>query len=153
MLSSVQFSHPVVSGSATPWIGAQWPPCPSTTPRVYSNSYPSTRWWHPTISSSVVLFSSHLQSLPASGSFQMNQFLTSGGQSIEVSSSASVLSVNIQDWYPLGFTGLISLLSKGLSRVFSSTTIRKYQFFWCSAFFIVQLPHSYMITGKNNGFD
>ena len=98
-------------------------PCPSPTPRAYSNSCPSSRWCHPTISSSVVPFSSLLQSFPASGSFQMDQFFTSGGQSIGVSASASVLPVNIQDWFPLGWTGWISLQSKGLSRVFSNTTV------------------------------
>ena len=103
-------------------------PCPSPTPRVYSNSCPSRQWCHPTISSSVILFS-HPQSFPASGSFQMSQFFTSGGQSIGVSASASVLSVKIQDWFPLGLTGFISLLSKRLSSVFSSTTIWKHQFF------------------------
>ena len=95
------------------------PPCPSPTPRVYSNSCPSSQWCHPTISSSVVPFSSHLQSFPASGSFQMSQFFTSGGQSIGVSASASALPMIIQDRFPLGWTGLVSLLSNGLSRVFS----------------------------------
>ena len=98
------------------------PPCPSPTPGAYSNSCPSSQWCHPTISSSLVPFSSHLQSCPASGSFQMSQFFTSGGQSIVVSASASVLPMDIQDWLPLGWTGWISLLSKGLSRVFSNIT-------------------------------
>ena len=93
------------------------PPCPSPTPRVYSNPCPLSRWCHPTISSSVVPFS-HLQSFPASGSFQMSQFFASGGQSIGVSDSASVFSTNIQDWCPLGWTGWISLQSKGLSRLY-----------------------------------
>ena len=105
------------------------PPCPSSTPGVYSNSYPLGRWCHPTISSSVVLFSSRLQSFPASGSFPMSQLFTSGGRSIGVSASASVLPMNIQDWFPLGWTGWISLQSKGLSRVFSNTTVQKHQFF------------------------
>ena len=91
------------------------PPCPSPIPGVYSNSSPLSRWCHPTISSSVVPFSSHLQSFPESGSFPMSQFFTSGGQSIGVSASASILPVNVQDWFPLGWTGLISLWSKGLS--------------------------------------
>ena len=104
-------------------------PCPSPTPRVYSNSCPLSWWCHPTISSSVVPFSSHLQSFPASGSFKMSQFFTSGGQSIGVSVSASVLPMNIQGWFPLGWTGLISLLSKGLPKVFSNTTVQKHQFF------------------------
>ena len=105
------------------------PPCLSPTPRVYSNSCPLSRWCHPTISSSVVPFSSCLQSFPASGSFQMSQFFTSGGQSVGVSASVSVLAMNIQDWSPLGWTGWISLQSKGLSRVFSNTTVQKHQFF------------------------
>ena len=94
-----------------------------------SNSCSLSQWCHPTISSSVVPFSSCLQSFPASGSFQINQFFASGGQSIAVSASASVFPMNIQDWFPLGWTGLISLQSKGLSRDFSSTTVQKYQFF------------------------
>ena len=105
------------------------PPCPSPTPRVYSNSCPLSRWYHPTISSSVIPFSSWLQSCLASGSFPMSQFFTSGGQSIGVSALASVLPMNIQDWFPLGLTGWISLLSKGLSRVFSNTRVLKNQFF------------------------
>ena len=105
------------------------PPCPSPTPGTYSNSCPLSRWWHPTISSSVMPFSSHLHSFPASGSFQINQFFSSGNQSIGVSASTSVLPMNIQDWSPLEWTGWISLLSKGLSRVFSNTTVQKHQFF------------------------
>ena len=104
------------------------PPCPSPTPAVYWNSCPLSRWSHPTISPSVVHFSC-LQSFPASGSFQMRQFFTSGGQSIGVSVSASVLPMNIQDWFPLGLTYWISLQSKGLSRVFSNITVQKHQFF------------------------
>ena len=100
------------------------PPCPSPTPRACSNSCPSSQWCHPTISSSVIPFSSCLQSFPASGSFPVSQFFTSGGQSIGASASASVLPINIQDWFPLGFTGLISLQSKGLSRVFSNTQFK-----------------------------
>ena len=92
------------------------PPCPSPTPGVYSNSLPLGRWCHPTISSSVIPFSSHLQSFPVSGSFEMSQFFTSSGQSTGVSASVSVLPMNIQDWFPLGWTGWIALLSKGLSR-------------------------------------
>ena len=105
------------------------PPCPSPTPRVYSNPCPSSQWCHPTISSSVIPFSSHLQSFPALGSFQMSQFFTSGGQSIGVSALASVLPMNIQDWFPLGWASWISFLSKGLSRVFFNTTVQKHQFF------------------------
>ena len=104
-------------------------PCPSPTPGAYSNSCPSSWWCHPTISSSVFPFSSCLQSFPASGSFQISQFFTSGGQSIGVSASASVLPMNIQDWFPLQLTGLISLLCKWLSRVFSNTRVQKHQFF------------------------
>ena len=100
-----------------------------TTPGVYSNSCPLSRWCHPTISFSVVPFSSRLQSFPASGSFQMSQFFTTGGQSIGVSASASVLPMNTQVWFPLGWTGWISLQSKGLSRVLSNTTVQKHQFF------------------------
>ena len=106
-------------------------PCPSQTPRSYSNSYPSCQWCHPTISSSVIPFS-RLQSFPASGSFQMSQLFISGGQRIGVSASASVLLMNIQDWFPLGWTGWISLQSKGFSRVFSNTIwidVQKHQFF------------------------
>ena len=105
------------------------PTCPLPTPRVYSNSCPLSRWCHPTISSSVVPFSSCPQSSPASGSFQMSQLFGSGGQSIGVSASASVLPKNTQDWSPLRWTGWISLQSKWLSRVFSNTTVQKHQFF------------------------
>ena len=126
----VQFSCSVVSDSLWPH-GLQHArlPCPSPTPRTYSNSCPSSRWCHPTISSSVIPFSSCLQSFPASGSFPMSQFFASGAQSIGASASASVLPTNVQDWYPLGLTGWISLQSKGLSRVFSNTTVQNHQFF------------------------
>ena len=103
-------------------------PCPSPTPGVYSNSRPYIQWRHPIISSSVVPFSC-IQSFPASGSFPMSQLFASGGRSIGVSASASVLSMNIQDWFPLGWTGWISLQPKGLSRVFSNTTVQRHQFF------------------------
>ena len=106
-----------------------WPPCPSTTPRVHSNSCPSSWWCHPAISASVIPFSSCPQSLPASESFSMSQFFAWGGQSIGVSASASVLPMNTQDWSPLEWTGWISLQSKVLSRVFSNTTVQKHQFF------------------------
>ena len=127
-ISSVRCS--VVSDSLRPH-GLQHTrlPCPSPTPETYSNSCPLSQWCHPTISSSVVPFSSYLQSFPATRSFQMSQLFTSGGQSIGVSASASVLPMNIQDWFPLGWTGWISLQSKGLSRVFSSTTVQNHQFF------------------------
>ena len=104
-------------------------PVLSPTPGDYSNSCPLSRWCHPTISSSVIHFSSHLQSFPVSGSFKMSQLFASGGQSIEVSALASVLPMNIQDWFPLGWTDWISLQFKGLSRVFSNTTVQKHQFF------------------------
>ena len=129
-LTSVQFSRLDASNSLQP-RGLQHtrPPCPSPTPRIYSNSCPLSRWCHPNISSSVIPFSSCLQSFPASGAFHMNQFFTWGGQSIWVSASASVLAMNIQDWFPLQWTGWISLQSKGLSKVFSNTTVQKHQFF------------------------
>ena len=128
--TSVQFSCSAMSVSLRPH-GLQHArsPCPSPTPRAYSNSCSLSWSYHPTISSSVIPFSSHLQSFPASGSFQMTRFFTSGGQSIAISASASVLPMNIQDWFPLGWTGWISLLSKGLLRVFSSTTVQKREFF------------------------
>ena len=130
MSASVQFSCRVVSDSLWPH-GLQHarPPCPSPTPRVDSNSCPLSWWCHPTISSSVVPFSSHLQSFPASGSFEMSQFFAPGGQNIGVSASTSVLPMSSQDWSPLGWTGWISLQSKRLSRVFSNTTVQKHQFF------------------------
>ena len=124
-ISSVQFSHSVVSKNLWPHgLQHAWPPCPSPTPRVYSNSCPLSQWCHPAISSSVVPFSSCPQSFPASGSFQMSQLFTLCGQSIGVSASTSVLPMNTQDWSPLGWTGWISLQSKGLSRVFSNTTVQ-----------------------------
>jgi len=126
----VQFSCSVVFDSLRPHeLQHTRLPCPSPIPRACSNSCPLSLWCHPTISSSVIPFSSCLQSLPASGSFPMSQFFTLEGQRIEVSSSASVLPMNIQDWFPLGWTGWISLQSKGLSRVFSNTTVQKHQFF------------------------
>ena len=122
------FSHSVMFNSLQP-CGLQHarPPCPSPTPRVYSNSCPSSRWCPPTISSSVIPFSSFLQSFLESGSFLVSQFFTSGGQ--RIGASASVLPMNIQDWFPLGLTGLIYLQSKELSRIFSNTTVQKHQFF------------------------
>ena len=123
------------------------PSCPSQTPGVYSNSCPSNGWCHPAISSSIVPFSSCPQFLQASGSFPVSQLFTSGGQSTGVSTSASVLSMNTQDWCPLWWTGWISLQSKGLSRVFSNRS-SKASIFQHSAFFTVQLSHSYMTTAK-----
>ena len=129
VLSSVQFSHSVVSDFLWPHeLQHARPPCPSPTPRVHSNSRPSSQWCHPAISSSVVPFSSCLQSPPASESFPMSQLCAWGGQSTGVSASALVLPMNTQDW-SLGWTGWISLLAKGLSRVFSNTTVQKHQFF------------------------
>ena len=146
--SHIQFSHSVMSDSSRPYaLQHTRPPCPSPTPRVYTNSCPLSQWCHPTISSFVILFSSCLQSFPASGFFPVIQFFASGGQSIGVSASASVLPMNIQDLFLLGLTGLISLQSKGLSRVFSNTTVQKHQRKH-SAFFVVQLSHPYMTTGK-----
>ena len=127
ILSSAQSLRPVWP-FATPWTPAHQASCPSPTPRVHPNPCPSSRWCHPTISSSVVPFSSCPQSFPTSGSFQMSQLFASGGQNIGVSTSVSVLPVNIQDWSPLEWTSWISLQSKGLLRVFN-TTIQKHQFF------------------------
>ena len=127
---SVQFSHSVVSYSLRPHESQHArPPCPSPSPGVHSNSRPSSRWCHPAISSSVIPFSSCPQSLPASGSFPMSQLFAWGGQSIGVSTSASVLPMNTQDWSPLGWTGWISLQCRALSRIFSNTTVQKHQFF------------------------
>ena len=128
--SSVQFSRSVVSDSLQPHrLQHSRFPWPSQTSRAYSNSCPLSWWCHPTISSSVIPFSSCPQSFPSLGSFPVSQLFASGGQNIGVSASISVLPMNTQDWSPLGWTGWISLQSKGLSRVFSNTTVRKYQFF------------------------
>ena len=130
VFSSVQFSRSVVSDSLRPHkLQHPRPPCPSPTPGVHSNSRPSSRWCHPGISSSVVPFSSCPQSLAASESFPMSQLFEWGGQSTGVSALASFFPKNTQGWSPLGWTGWISLQSKGLSRVFSNTTIQKHQFF------------------------
>ena len=122
------------------------PPCPSPTPRVCSNSCTLSRWCHPTISSSVIPFSSCLQSFPASGSFLMSQFFTSGGQSIVVSASASVLPMNIQGWFPLGLTDLFAV--QGTLNSLPQHHSSKESILWCSSFFIVQLLYPYMTTGK-----
>ena len=129
-ISSVQFNYSVMSNSLQSY-GLQHArvPCPSPTSRTCSNSCPLSRWFYPTISSSVIPFFSCLQSFPASGSLPMSQFFESGGQSIGVSALASVLPMNIQNWFPLGWTGWISLQTKGLSRVFSNTTVQKHQLF------------------------
>ena len=126
---SVQFTRSVLSDSLQSH-GLQHTRlhCPSPTPRVYSNSCPLSQWWYPTTSPSVIPFSSHLQSFPALRSFQMSHF-SLGGQSIGILASSSILPMNIQDWFPLQWTGWISLQSKGLSRVFSNTTVQKHQFF------------------------
>ena len=148
IFSSVQ-SLSRVQLFAIPWTAARQASL-SRTSRVYSNSCPSHRWCHPTISSSVILFSP-LQSFPTPGSFQMSQFFTSGGQSIGVSASAPILPVNIHGWFPLGWTGLIILQSKGLSRVFSNTAVQiQSSILQRSAFFKVQLLHPYMTTGKDS---
>ena len=144
MYRSVQFSCTVVSNSLRPHESQHArPPCPSPTPRVHPNPCPLSRWCHPTISSSVMPFSSCPQSFPASESFAMSQLLTSGGQSIGVSASISALPMKTQDWSPLGWTGWISLPIKGLSRVLSNTTVQKHQFFGA------QLSHPCMTTGRN----
>ena len=136
----------------TPWTAAPQPPCPTPTPRAHSKSCPLSRWCHPAISSSVVPFSSCPQSFPASRSFQMSQFFTVGDQSIGVSASASGLPMNIQDWFPLGWTGWISLQSKGLSKVFSNITVWKHQFFGAQLLYSPTLTsiHDYW---KNHSFD
>ena len=153
MISSVQFSCSVISDSF--WPHGLQPtrlPCPNQLLELTQTHCPSSRWWHPTISSSVITFSSCLQSFPASGSFPVRQFFASGGQSVGVSASASVLPMNIQDWFPLGWTGWISLQSKGLSRGFSNTTVQKH------LFFNVQLLYSQTLTSihdhwKNHSVD
>ena len=128
--SSVQSGHSVVSDSLRPHgLQHAGPPCPSTTPGVYSTSWPLSWWCHATISSSVAPFSSCLQSFPVSESFPMSQLVTSGGQGIGLSASTSTFPMNNKDWFPLGWTGRISLQSKGLSRVFTNTTVQKHQFF------------------------
>ena len=151
---SVQFSRSLMSDSLRPHESQHArPPCPSPTPRVHPNSYAPSRWCHPAISSSVIPFSSCLQSFPASGSFPRSQHFTSGGQSIGASASASVLPINTQDWSPLGWTGWISLQSKGLSRCLLQHHSSKASILWCSDLFIVQLSHPYMTTGKNHSLD
>ena len=146
------FSCSVTSDSLQPHgLQNARPPCPSQTLGACLNSCPLSQWYHTTISSSVVPFSSQLQSFPASGSFPMSQFFTSGSQSFVVSASASVLQMNIQDWFPLGWTGWISLQSKGLSRVFSNTTVQTHQFFGAQLSLWPKSPiHDYW---KNHIFD
>ena len=147
--SSVQFSHSVVSNFLRPHESQHArPPCPLPTPRVHSNPCPSSRWCHPTISSSVIPFSSCPQSLPASESFPMSQLFTWGGQSIGVSASTSVLPMNTHDWSALGWTGWTSLQSKGLLKSLLQHHSSKTSILRCSAFFTVHLSHPYMTTGK-----
>ena len=153
IFSSVQFSRSVMSDSSKPpRLQHARPPCPSPTPGGHSNSCSLSQWCRATISSSVVPFSSCLQSFPASGPFPVSRFFTSGGQSCGVSASASVLPLNIQDWFPLGLTGWISLQSKGLSRVFSSTTVQKHHSSALSFLYSPTLTskHDYW---KNHSFD
>ena len=146
-LSSVRFSCSVMSDSLRPHQSQHArPPCPSPTPRVRSNSRPSSQWCHPAISSSVVPFSTCPQPLPASASFPVSQLFAWGGQSIGVSASTSVLPMNIQDWFPLGLTGLI-LLSKGTLKSLQHHN-SKASILWHSVFFMVQLSHPYTTTGK-----
>ena len=145
-VSSVQLLR-CVRLFATPWTTTLQVSCPSPTPGACSNYCPSSLSCHPTISSSVVPFSSCLQSFPASGSFQMSQLFASGGQSIGVLASASVLPMNIQDWFPSGLTGLISLQSKGLKSLLQCHS-SKASILQRSAFFLVQPSHPYMTTGK-----
>ena len=141
---SYQFSRSVVSDSLWPHEPQHArPPCPSPTPRVYPNPCPSSQWCHPAISSSVIAFSSCPQSLPESGSFPMSQLFEWGGQSTRVLASTSVLPVNTQECSPLGWTGWIFLQSKGLSRVFSKTTVQKHQFFGAQ---LSSLSNSYIHT-------
>ena len=147
LIPSVQFSRSVVSDSLQPHrLQHTRPPCPTPTPGVYSCTL---SWWcHPTITSSLILFSSCLQSFPASGSFPVHQFFPSCGQSIGVSASASVLPMNIQDWFPLGWTGWVSLQSKGPLKSLLQHHSSKGSILWHSALFIVQLSHLCMTTGK-----
>ena len=151
-MNSVQFSRSVMSNSLWPH-GLQHArlPCPSPNPGACPNSCPLSQWYHTIISSSIIPFSSCLQSFPASGSFSMSQFFTSGGQSIGASASAALLPMNIQGWFPLVLTGLISLQSKGLSSLLQhhssiASVLR------CSAFFMVQLAHPFITTGKTIAF-
>ena len=150
LLSAIQFSSVQLLSQvwlfSTPWTAACQASLSITISQACSNSCPSSQWCHLTILSSVVPFSC-LQSFPVSGSFQMSQFFASGGQSFGVLASTSVLPMNMQDWFPLGWTGWISLQSKGLSRVSSNTTVQA-SVLWYSAFFMVQLSHPYLITGK-----
>ena len=151
--SSVQFGHSVMPDSLRPHeLQHARPPCPSPTPGVHPNPCPLNRWCHQTISYSVDPFSSCPQSFPASGSFQMSQLFASGGQSTGVSDSTSVLPMNTQDWPPLGRTGWISLQSKGLSRVFSNTTVQKHQLYRLRFLYSPTLTSTHEYR-KNQSFD
>ena len=154
MFSSVQFSRSVVSDSLQ-LHGLQHArsPCPSPTAGVYPHSCPLSQWCHPTISSSVIPFSSCLQSFPTSGFLQMSQFFASGGQNTRISASTSVLPMNTQDWFPLGWTGWISLQFKGLSRVFSNTTVQKHHFFLVLSFLYSPTLTSIHDHWKNHSLD
>ena len=144
-----QFSCSVVPDSLRPHEPQYArPPCPSPTPRVYPNPCPLCQWCHPAISSSVIPFSFWPQSFPASGSFQMSQLFASGGQSTGVSASTSVLPMNTQDWSPLGWTGWISLQSKGLSRVFSNTTVQKHFLVSADEWMLVLFMNKKKVTGR-----
>ena len=147
MSNSVQFSHSVVSDSLRPHgLPHARLPSPSPTPKACSNSCPLHQWCHPTISSSVIRFSSCLQSFPAAGSFSVSQFFTSGGQSIGASASASVFAMSSQDWFPLGLTGWISLQCKELSRVSSIPTVQKHQFFGAFSLNLIWLVFIYFMN-------
>ena len=155
MFQFSQFSHSVMSNSLQPH-GLQHPRllCPSPIPRAYSNSCPLCQWCHPTISTSVIPFFSHLESLPASGSFQMSHFFTSGDQSIRVSASPSVLPVNIQGWFFFFRMDWLDLLAvQGTLKSLLQHHNSKASILQRSAFFIVQLSHPYITTGKNHSFD
>ena len=153
LIPSIQFScHQSCPTLCNPVNRSMLPPCPSSTPGVHPNSCPLSRWCHPTISFSVVPLSSRLQSFPASGSFLMSQLFSSGGQSIGVSASASVLPMNTQDWSPLEWTGWISLQSRGLSRVFSNTTVQKHQYF-STQLSSQSNSHIHTWLQKNHSFD
>ena len=147
LFSSVQSLSPVQL-FMTPWPAAHQASLSFTNSRSLLKQCPSSRWCHPTISSSVGPLSSHIQPFPASGSFQMSQFFPSSGQSIGVSTSTSVLAMNIQDWFPLGWTDRISLQSRGTFKSLQHHS-SKVSILWCSAFFIIQLSHPYMTTGKS----
>ena len=142
----LSFSHQIMSSIS--WLQHARLPCSSSSPRVCPSSCPLNWWCHSTIASSVDPFFSCLQFFPASGSFPTSQLFLSGVQSIGASASASILPKSIQGWFPLRLTGLISLLSKGFSRVFSSTTVWNHQFFSTLPYLIIQLSHPYMTTGK-----